>query len=250
MTNIANYFQTAGPNEVGAWQTPFQLHPAVPGRIVAAKKSLHFSDDGGNTWTSWGGMGSARSTAMALSALDPGAALVAKNSQLYWRDSESTSFNLISGLPDAEVGDVAIDAQDIHTWWISFGVYDEGQQVWRTNDQGSTWENVSAGLPALPIQVLTQLDDGSLVCGSDLGVHLWNEETMSWSSLGTGLPLTPVVDIQEDASLNRLVVSTFGRGVWACPLPTAPAMAGAVTGISAHRTQCMGLLSGQPRFLG
>ncbi|MDP7435202.1 MAG: hypothetical protein QF427_03135, partial [Flavobacteriales bacterium] len=57
MTNIANYFQAAGPNEVGAWQTPFQLHPAVPGRIVAAKKSLHFSDDGGNTWTSWGGMG-------------------------------------------------------------------------------------------------------------------------------------------------------------------------------------------------
>ena len=248
MTNIANYFQAAGPNEVGAWQTPFQLHPAVPGRIVAAKKSLHFSDDGGNTWTSWGGMGAARSTAMALSALDPEAVLVAKNSQVYWRDSESTSFNLISGLPDAEVGDVAIDAQDIHTWWISFGVYDEGQQVWRTDDQGSTWENVSAGLPALPIQVLTQLDDGSVVCGSDLGVHLWNEETMAWSSLGTGLPLTPVVDIQEDVSLERLVVSTFGRGVWACPLPTAPAKAGAVTGIVANRTQCMGLLSGQPRF--
>ena len=55
MTSIANYFQAAGPNEVGAWQTPFQLHPAVPGRIVAAKKSLHFSDDGGNTWTSWEG---------------------------------------------------------------------------------------------------------------------------------------------------------------------------------------------------
>ena len=84
--------------------------------------------------------------------------------------------------------------------------------------------------------------------GSDLGVHLWNEETMAWSSLGTGLPLTPVVDIQEDVSLERLVVSTFGRGVWACPLPTAPAKAGAVTGIVANRTQCMGLLSGQPRF--
>ena len=29
MTNIANYFQAAGPNEVGAWQTPFQLHLAL-----------------------------------------------------------------------------------------------------------------------------------------------------------------------------------------------------------------------------
>ena len=45
MTGIATYLQSSGPNEVGAWQTPFQMHPAVAGRIVAAKKSLHFSDD-------------------------------------------------------------------------------------------------------------------------------------------------------------------------------------------------------------
>ena len=66
MNNIATYVASGGPNEVGAWQTPFQMHPAVPGRIVSAKKSLHFSDDGGETWTSWGGMGTVRST-LALS---------------------------------------------------------------------------------------------------------------------------------------------------------------------------------------
>ena len=66
MTNIANYFQSSGPNELGAWQTPFQLHPAVPGRVVAAKKSLHWSEDGGDTWSSAGGMGTLRSTALAL----------------------------------------------------------------------------------------------------------------------------------------------------------------------------------------
>ena len=26
MTNIATYLQSSGPNEVGAWQTPFQMH--------------------------------------------------------------------------------------------------------------------------------------------------------------------------------------------------------------------------------
>ena len=34
---------------------------------------------------------------------------------------------------------------------------------------------------------LDQLNTRSWVCGSDLR-HLWNEETMSWSSLGTDLP--------------------------------------------------------------
>lgn len=248
MTNIANYFQAGGPNEVGAWQTPFQHHPAVSGRIVAAKKSLHFSDDGGNTWTSWGGMGTVRSTALALSPKDPEAALVAKSGVVYWRDSLSLTFNEIDGLPGTVVGDVAIDSEDSGTWWVSFGAFTEGQQVWRTQNHGATWEDVSTGLPVLPVQALLQLEDGNWVCGSDLGVHLWNEETMSWSNLGTGLPLTPVVDIQEDATLHRVVVSTYGRGLWACPLPSAPAVAGTITDIMAPRTQCMGLLTGQPRF--
>ena len=248
MANIATYFQSSGPNEVGAWQTPFQLHPSVPYRIVSAKKSLHFSEDGGNTWTTWGGMGTARSTAMDLTAADSEAALVAKNSQVFWRDSTTLAFNEVSGLPGIVIGDVAIDMQDMDTWWVSFGAYEEGQQVWRTINQGLTWENLSEGLPTLPIHALAQLEDGTWVCGSDLGVHIWDEEAMLWSDLGTGLPLTPVVDVQEDALLHRLVVSTYGRGVWACPLPSTPALAGAVTEVVAPRTQCMGMLTGQPRF--
>ena len=69
MTQIAGYFGGTGTvDEVGAWHTPFQRHPGVPGRIVTAKKSLHFSDDGGDSWTTWSEMGNVRSTALALSA--------------------------------------------------------------------------------------------------------------------------------------------------------------------------------------
>jgi len=248
MTNIANYLQTLGPSELGAWQTPFALHPAVPGRIVSAKKSLHFSDDGGESWTSWGGMGTVRSTAMALTAQDAEAALIAKNSDVFWRDSTTMAFNPILGLPDIQVGDVAIDENDIQAWWISFGAYEEGQQVWRTSDAGANWENVSSGLPVLPVHVLQQLDDGRWVCGSDAGVHIWDEGSMSWSNLGSGLPLTPVVDVAIDPTLNRVVASTYGRGLWTCALPSAPEVAGSILEVVAPQTQCMGLLAGQPRF--
>ena len=112
LTNIANYYQSSGFNEVGSWQTPFQAHPAIPGRIVAAKKSLHFSDDGGETWTTWDGMGTVRSTSMALTALDPNAALIAKNDDLYWRDSDSLTFEAIAGLPGDQIGDVAIEIEN------------------------------------------------------------------------------------------------------------------------------------------
>ena len=246
LTNIANYFQSSGPNEVGSWQTPFELHPAVEGRIVAAKKSLHHSDDGGETWESWGGMGTVRSTALALTALDAEAALVAKNATLYHRDASSQAFEEVNGLPGLTIGDVAFASNDADEWWVSFAGYDSDQQVWRTTDAGANWENLSTGLPALPIHVLTPLPNGSWACGSELGVHVWDESAQSWSDLGQGLPLTPVVDMAVDSLLNRMVVSTYGRGLWACALPSAPEVSAAVVDIMAPPTQCLNQLTGQP----
>ena len=250
MTSIATYLQSSGPNEVGAWQTPFQLHPAVPGRIVAAKKSLHFSDDGGNSWTTWDGMGTVRSTALALSEADAEAALVAKNDDLFWRDSMSMAFEAIAGLPGEHIGDVAISQNSTSEWWVTFADYTEGIQVWRTMDQGSNWENLSAGLPALPIHRIVPLPDGQWVCGSDLGVHLWNEGAGMWEDMGTGLPLSPVVDMDVDPLLSRLVVSTYGRGVWSLPLPSTPIQGGAVVQVIAPKTQCLGTLTGVPQIQG
>ena len=250
MTNIATYLQSSGPNEVGAWQTPFQMHPAVPGRIVAAKKSLHYSDDGGNSWTTWDGMGTVRSTALALTALDAEAALVAKNDDLFWRDSVSMVFEAIVGLPGEHIGDVAISPNNMSEWWVTFADYTEGMQVWRTMDQGSNWENLSTGLPALPIHRIVPLPEGQWVCGSDLGVHLWNEAAGTWEDMGTGLPLSPVVDMDVDPLLSRLVVSTYGRGVWSLPLPSAPAQGGAVVQVIAPKTQCLGTLTGAVQVQG
>ena len=88
-------------------------HPAVPGRIVAAKKSLHYSDDGGNSHgplgTAWAPCEAQR---LALTQLDAEAALVAKNDDLYWRDSCIHDIQAIAGLPGEVVGDVAIDSKN------------------------------------------------------------------------------------------------------------------------------------------
>ena len=163
---------------------------------------------------------------------------------VYWRDSLSLTFNEIDGLPGTVVGDVAIDSEDSGTWWVSFGAYTEGQQVWRTQNHGATWEDVSTGLPVLPVQALLQLADGNWVwLGLGRAPLEWGTSVVN---LGTGLPLTPVVDIREDATLHRLMVSTYGRGLWAClcnrhlPWPER-------SGHHGPHAQCMGTL-GRPVF--
>lgn len=250
LTNIANYFQSSGPNELGSWQTPFQLHPAVPGRIVAAKKSLHWSDDGGGTWTTVGGMGTSRSTALALSSSDPNVALVAKNASLHFWSGANGEFNSVPAPSSATIGDLAIASDSAGTWWVAGASYALSEQMWRSSDQGNTWQNISLGLPALPVHRVIQLSDGSWVCGSELGVHRWNESLETWETWGQGLPLTPVVDLVEDALMNRLMASTYGRGVWCMPLPDAPETGACVVDLLAPENQCMFSLNGTPRMQG
>jgi len=246
MSNIATYFYGAGPNELGAWETPFQLHPGVPGRVVMAKKSVHHSDDGGATWTSTGGIGTARSTALALSGSHPDAMLVAKHGTLFFRPDASTPFQEVSGLPGHKIGAVAFEDDLLGTWWVTFETYDAGAQVWRTEDAGATWTTCSQGLPELPVHALLERADGTLLCGSDVGVHAWSEEAQSWSQLATGLPLVPVVDLHEHPETHETIACTYGRGVWALSHADRPTVDIAVNHIEATSTQCLKVLQGVP----
>ena len=245
MTQIAGYSGGIGTaDEVGAWHTPFQRHPGVPGRIVTAKKSLHYSDDGGDSWTTWSGMGDVRSTALALSPSNPELALVAKNNMLYARQ-DMAGFTQVEGLPGLQIGDVSYAQADSNQeWWVAFAGYEGDTKVWRTPDGGLNWENLSAGLPNLPIHCLLELADGTWLCGSDLGVHVWSDASQSWNAFGEGLPLTPVTDLKEDLILNRVVAGTYGRGAWSTSVPSAPDWALVPVGLDASPAQCLNEITG------
>lgn len=246
MSNIATYYYGAGPNELGAWETPFQLHPGVPGRIVMAKKSVHHSDDGGESWSTVGGLGTARSTALALSSAHPDAMLVAKQGSLFFRPDGLTPFQEVPGLPGHRIGDVAFEGDVLNSWWVAFESYELGAQVWHTEDAGVTWTSRSEGLPQLPVHALLELANETTLCGSDLGVYAWSEDTQSWSQLASGLPLVPVVDLHEHPETHETIACTYGRGVWALSHANRPEVDIAVNRIEATSTQCLKVLQGVP----
>ena len=94
--------------------------------------------------------------------------------------------------------------------WISDLVVD-GQRYWVTNsspgavlrsdDQGATWTDVTANLPAIPVNaILTDPADSDRVwVACDVGVFESGDAGGSWTVLGTGLPNALAEDLVFDA---------------------------------------------------
>ena len=90
--------------------------------------------------------------------------------------------------------------------------------VYETSDGGATWSDVSANLPDVPASTIKRLPNGALVVGTDLATFYRAAGATSWQRLGTGLPLTVVMDL-EVAPDGNLYAATHGRGIWSIPVP-------------------------------
>jgi ligand-binding sensor domain-containing protein len=95
--------------------------------------------------------------------------------------------------------------------WDDFGTY-----LWRSPDQGLTWNNIGAGIPCGPINVVHEDPQvsGLLYVGTDLGVYVSLDDGQTWEVLGAGLPNTFVHDLVVHPRDGVLLAATHGRGVW------------------------------------
>ena len=166
-------------------------------------------------------------------------AFVGTSGGVLWRRGEFGVNWTNLGLPGSgTVEDVVLDPDD---WRHAFAV--RGNNVYETTNADAatpTWTNIGAGLvgPAgadgLPTGGLTTdinsialwdpnpgstLGGVTLVAGGRGGVYRLNTDPTcgmtGWTEYGTGLPNTVVSDVQIYG--DRLVVGTFGRGIWTIP---------------------------------
>lgn len=84
-----------------------------------------------------------------------------------------------------------------------------------------SWQNISFNLPNLPVNCIKNIPGTDmLLAGTDIGVYLLDSASSNWSLYGIGLPNVIVTDIEFNQVLNKIYVSTFGRGIWETDLGT------------------------------
>tara|TARA_R110002096_G_scaffold30459_15_gene90767 strand:- start:77 stop:2563 length:2487 start_codon:yes stop_codon:yes gene_type:complete len=89
--------------------------------------------------------------------------------------------------------------------------------LWRSTDHGTTWQDISKGIPGGPINVVREdpKDGKILYVGTDHGVYVSTDGAKSWDVLGRDLPSTPVHDLIIHPRDDVAVIATHGRGMYA-----------------------------------
>jgi hypothetical protein len=220
--------------EAGEWTSPVVADYNNPGTIYIGFENVMKTTDNGATWNSISNFPFVNSpvelSAIAVSNSNPNTLVAAKRvryelnepSRIYrTTNGGSTWTDITAGLPDSlYYTSVEIAETDPNTIYITMAGFSAGNKVFCSTNGGITWQNISYNIPNIPVNVIKYVPGGSgdLMLGTDIGVYVLSSTSTSWVNQSNGLPNVIVSDIEFNAALNRIYVSTFGRGIWATDL--------------------------------
>ena len=209
----------------GKWVTPFQQDPTEATTIYAATCSVYKSTNQGTEWTDISGPLAGIDTFVSLkvSPSDPNCIYAGNGNKLYrtttggmpWDDITAGLLVVSNYLTDVTVSDT-----DPNLVWVTFSGYNAAEKVYKSQDGGETWKNISGTLPNMPVDTIVyeKKADNPVYIGTDAGVYYRHDGLGDWMPYKSGLP-NVIVDRLEILYASKVIrAATYGRGSWEAPL--------------------------------
>jgi len=236
------------------WNSPFIISPHNNERIYMAANKIFRSNDRGQSWDVisdditrqlprdtwpvmdryWGVDAVSKNVSTSLFGMavsiaeskvkenllfvgtDDGLIQITKDGGENWIKVES-----FEGVPEfTYVSDIVCSGFDEN---IVFAAFDNRKRddftpyIYKSTDQGETWENISSNLPENgSIHAIAQdhINPELLFVGTEFGVFFTVDGGKIWTQLKSGIPTISVKDIAIQERENDLVLATFGRGFY------------------------------------
>ncbi|MBC7774205.1 MAG: T9SS type A sorting domain-containing protein, partial [Phycisphaerae bacterium] len=223
------------------WNTPYIFDPNDPSIMYFGAEKLFKSTDGGLAWeaisddlsngpTGENGVQYGTITTIAASPSNADLLWVGTDDGNVWVTSDGGgNWTKVSGsLPKRWVTRLVADPVGEYSALVCLSGYrhfDDMAHIYRTTDNGETWENVSGNLPDLPVNdlVLDPADPNNIwYIATDAGVFETNNGGIDWQPCNKGLPTVPVTDLTLHAPTRTLAAATFGRSMFRAQLPPPP----------------------------
>jgi CUB domain/Divergent InlB B-repeat domain/Secretion system C-terminal sorting domain len=207
----------------GGWVTPWLQDPVAPATIYAAGSEINKSTDYGTNWTTISSFGGTTAfKTMDVAKTNPLCIIAATGTSVRKTVNGGTNWTTLTGLPTSGILTVHFNVNDANKIYVGVASY-QGNSVWYSSDGGATWVNWGTGLPSVPVSCfVTQLGtDGSMYCGTDIGVYYRNNTSTGWTAFTQGMPGVPVRDLEIFYPTQKLRAATYGRGIWESNLEVA-----------------------------
>jgi len=221
------------PDFRGQWVAPTILSPHNPDIIYHGVQYVLKSTDGGGTWDQispdltyndpdkQGDISYQTISALDESVFNSDLLYAGTDDGRLWRtkDGGETWEDIRrEPIPVCWISRIAASQHDFGTVYVTqTGRRDDDAQVyvWRSTDFGDTWEDISANIPAGPVNVIREdpVSEQILYLGTDVGVYVSTDGGQQWEVLGD-LPCTYVHDLAIHPRDNMLIVATHGRGMF------------------------------------
>lgn len=210
------------------WSTPVVMDPGDSQVLYYGTSKVYKTVDGAASWTAISpNLGRPESqrlgtiTTMAVAPTDTNVLYAGTDDGKVWVTTTGGSSwtDVTNGLPNRWVTRIAVSPWDPGTAYVTFSGLkwrDSQPHIFRTTDGGTSWTDISANLPDLPVNALA-LDEGNrnvIYIGTDIGAFVTEDDGQSWSTLGEGLPSVPVYDLKYIAETRELLAGTYGRSAY------------------------------------
>ncbi len=211
------------------WNTPIVMSTHNHQRFYYGSHRLYTSDDGAESWRlmsddltntnadSPGGEDYGALSTIAVATSDSNVIYTgSEDGYVYVTFDHGDEWKLISDdLPEHYITRVEIDPYDAQIAYVTlsgFRKLDYLPHIFRTDDGGESWEDISANLPEVPLNdiIVDPELPGTLYVASDLGVWYTDDLGLSWYPLGEGLPMTSYNDLDLHAESRQLLAASFG----------------------------------------
>jgi photosystem II stability/assembly factor-like uncharacterized protein len=211
------------------WSSPIVMDPSDPSTLYFGTFRVWRTTNQGDSWSaissdltngSAGGGSFGTITTMAVAPTDGDVIYVGTDDSNVWvtQNGGGSWTNISGSLPNRWCTRVAVDPTDSDVAYATFSGLRWNENigyVYRTDDAGATWTDITGNLPGAPVNALAIDAENTdmLYAGSDVGCFYTTNLGVSWSVLGTGLPSVPVYDIKIHDPTHTLVAGTHGRSL-------------------------------------
>ncbi len=217
------------------WSSPLAMHPTQPNVLYFGTYRIWKTTDHGEDWTAVsndltdGDDGSSYHTVttISISPLNPEIVLAGTDDgNVHISQNGGNSWNEISdGLPNRWITRVAADTFDpntIYTTVSGFRWDEPAPHVFKSEDLGQSWINISSNLPEIPINsiILDPSLPNRIFVGSDAGIFYSGDGGEEWISTSAGIPNVAVTDMKIHNETRILVAGTYGCSAYKIDLDT------------------------------